>query len=453
MTNLEQRLTQVLATKAADAPPADGLVEAARSRHLRRRRSQLGGAAVALVAVLVPAGVLGHGLTRNDPSQPEPLGPYKYGQHQTTSDAVLAAQAPGFRTLDYGVPSHSPTLGGNAESRLAPIGEYLDIDARGRLAAMRVHLPSPAGPTATYQLVPGPHRPVRQVPAPVSDTMQFGIWEPWFTSDGRLLWSTQRGEWIDDRLTDLAGGNVQQIVPTLANVPVPPTVAGHPWRGVWIDGGRVWFSAVTKVDSASDDQKQWVSLLSFDPAHPEQLRREAATDVTAIDVANGEAVWIDGTDTKVFAEDLATHDVHEVPVPLDAGCQLVPTSDFAGGANLDGIVTNGSLVALEEYCPDWMTVREIVTDLSGRLVTEIDAGSGHMISSVVLSNQTIAFVAAGTEATHDTTHHTYLDDLVTGEMVALGSQKPGMELSPHVAGRYVLWYAGPGGHVGRLAAK
>jgi hypothetical protein len=450
VTNLEQRLTQVLAVKSADAPPADGLAEAVRSRHLRRRRSQLGGAAVALMAVLVPAGVIGHGLTHNDPSQPEPLGSYKYGQHRATSDAVPAAQAPGFHTLDYGVPSHSPTLGGNGESRLAPIGEYLDIDARGRLAAMRVHLPSPAGPSATYQLVPGPHRPVRQVPAPVSDTMQFGLWAPSFTSDGRLLWSTQTGgPWIDDRLTDLAGGNVQQIVPALANVPVPSTVAGHPWRGVWIDGGRVWFSAVTKVDSASDDQAQWVSLFSFDPAHPEQLRREAATDVTTIDVASGEAVWIDGTDTKVFAEDLATHDVHQVPVPFDAGCRLVPTSDFTGGSFAEAIVTNGSLVALTEFCPDWRTSREVVTDLSGRLVTDIDAGSGHQIYDVALSDQTITFIVQGPTGLHDN----YLGDLVSGEMVALGSQKPGMELSPHVAGRYVLWYAGPGGHVGRLAAK
>jgi hypothetical protein len=43
--------------------------------------------------------------------------------------------------------------------------------------------------------------------------------------------------------------------------------------------------------------------------------------------------------------------------------------------------TNGCLVAVTEFCPGWSTSRG-VTDLSGRLVTDISAGSGRQIDDV-----------------------------------------------------------------------
>src|SRR5262249_46929041 len=160
------------------------------------------------------------------------------------------------------------------------------------------------------------------------------------------------------------------------------------------------------------------------------------------------------SDTQVFAEDLASHDVHRVSVPLDDGCRLVPPVDVSS-PSLDAIVTNGSLIGLTEFCPDMRTTRELAVDLSGRLVTEFDPASGNQIYSAVLSAQTIAFIAQHGEGTGTgaDANATYLDDLGTGELVALGGQVPSFGFAPRVAGRYVLWYSGPAGHVGRLAVQ
>ena len=379
MTDLEERLSQVLATRSADAPSAAGLLRAAESRHLRRRRAQRGVTAVVVMAVLVPLGLLGYGATRG-PSQPEPLGPYKYGQHQKISEAVPAAQAPGFRTLDYGVPSHSPELPLANGGTQGPTQEYFDIDARGRLTTMRLHGPAP---TATYRLVPGPGRPAR----PISDPVGGAQWWPMFTSDGGLLWSVDQSRGLHSPrwITGIDGSDPKLIDPPKTDVPANAN-ADAPYRGnAWIDGGRVWFSAVTKADGPTDNQTQWVSLYSYDPdsydpdsydpARPQQVRREAPTDASAIDVAAGEAVWIDEGDSKVFAENLASQEVRQVSVPLDDGCRLVPPADVTAPSS-EGIVTNGSLIAITEFCPDASTSRVVVTDLSGRVVTDVDAGRG-----------------------------------------------------------------------------
>jgi hypothetical protein len=42
-------------------------------------------------------------------------------------------------------------------------------------------------------------------------------------------------------------------------------------------------------------------------------------------------------------------------------------------------VTSGSLIAVAEFCPDWATGPLIVTDLSGRVVTDIHVGR-HVLS-------------------------------------------------------------------------
>ncbi len=395
---------------------------------------------------------------RAAPSQPEPLGPYKYGQHQKISEAVPAAQAPGFRTLDYGVPSHSPELPLANGGTQGPTQEYFDIDARGRLTTMRLHGPAP---TATYRLVPGPGRPAR----PISDPVGGAQWWPMFTSDGGLLWSVDQSRGLHSPrwITGIDGSDPKLIDPPKTDVPANAN-ADAPYRGnAWIDGGRVWFSAVTKADGPTDNQTQWVSLYSYDPdsydpdsydpAHPQQVRREAPTDASAIDVAAGEAVWIDEGDSKVFAENLASQEVRQVSVPLDDGCRLVPPADVTAPSS-EGIVTNGSLIAITEFCPDASTSRVVVTDLSGRVVTDVDAGRGNQIYNVVMSDQTMAFVVQqGQDNGRGDGHTTYLDDLGSGELVDLGYQVPNFDIPPQVAGRYVLWYAGPAGHVGRLAAK
>ncbi|HEX3929444.1 MAG TPA: hypothetical protein VHW64_01980 [Nocardioides sp.] len=445
MNKLEQRLSQVLTTRAADAPSPGSLVEAARSRHHRRRRSQTGVVALAVAAaVVVPVGI--HSLGVDHESTPEPLGPYKYGQHLKLSDAVPAARAPGFHVLDYGVPSDNPPLPLASGETLGPAAEYLDIDASGRLTDLYLH---GRAPTASYRLVPGPGRPARPISDPVGGSIEYGIWQATFTPDGRLLWSKETGQWIHLWTTDVDGANARRVAPSESQVGVPSGVAGQPWRDLWVDNGRVWFSAITKVVGHGNHQQQWVSLFSYDPAHPGQLRREAAADVSVIDVANGEAVWVDASDTKVYAEDLASRQVHQVPVSLDAGCRMVPLSWLSGGGARGTLVTNGSLIALTEFCPDWRTTRVVVTDLSGRLVADFDAGSGRQIYNVVLSDQTIGFIDQPPSGEHDS----YLADLMTGELIDLGRQVPDYENPPHVAGRYVIWYAGRGGHVGRLDAS
>ncbi|MGC4111682.1 MAG: hypothetical protein QM747_14935 [Nocardioides sp.] len=446
MTRLDERLTEALATMAEEAPRPDGLLEAARSRHRRRRRAQVGVAAVAALAVAVPVGLVGFG--RDGTSEPEPLGPYRYGQHQKISSAVPVAQAHGFRTLDYGVPSHSPLLQMANGDKLAPIGEYVDIDAEGRLTAMRVQGPHVR---VSYQLVPGAGLAAQELASPVGHSIERGIWAPSFTPDGRLLWSRWNGQWIHQWLTDDHGGDAREVTPSETAVHVPPGVVGQPWRGLWVDGGRVWFSAVTKVQGSGDDPLQWISLFSYDPAHPDQVQREAASDVAAIQVANGEAVWIDRSTTRVFAEDLATQQVREVPLSLDPGCRLEPMKWLSQGGQSSAVVTNGSLVATTEFCGDWRTTREVVTDLSGRRVTEIDPGPGHQVYDVELTDQTMSFMAQGPEpVVHQAT---YLDDLGTGQLIDLGAwnhDMGSMQVAPTIAGRYVVWYADGEGHVGRL---
>ena len=56
MTDFEERLGEVLASKSAEAPPANGLAEAARARHRHRRGALIGATAAVAVAALLTAG-------------------------------------------------------------------------------------------------------------------------------------------------------------------------------------------------------------------------------------------------------------------------------------------------------------------------------------------------------------------------------------------------------------
>ena len=84
-------------------------------------------------------------------------------------------------------------------------------------------------------------------------------------------------------------------------------------------------------------------------------------------------VWVDATGTQVFVEDLETGDQHQVPVPLDDGCRLPPVKSYFQELEKQ-VQTNGSLVAVAEMCGHGAdaSAHIVVSDLSGRLVTEVD---------------------------------------------------------------------------------
>jgi hypothetical protein len=358
--------------------------------------------------------------------------------HQTVAEAASPSQAPRFHLRDYGVPSVADHLG-----PLAPVGEYVDVDARGRLAVMPVTLDGRGTQSpnlrATYRLVPSAGEPARDLPAPsrtdISSTM------PWllsFTADDRLLWRATGGEAaLNYRITGLDGSDPVTVERTTDDLPGKVTY-GHGVRDVWVEGGRVWFSAVTNDDLTDlQDQREYVSLFSFDPAHPEALRSERPQNALQIDVSDGEAVWID--QDSLHAVDLDTGDVRTVPVPVGPGCRIPAARSFVSGASPGTVSTNGHLVSLAEMCRGaWHLV---VTDLDGRLVTDIASrDASDVIAQVRLSEDLVTWSG---------TRDQYVDNLTTGDLVRLASADRPVAY-PRAAGRYVLWYDNRVGHVGEF---
>ena len=430
---MPRELTDLMESAVAAAPPEKylaGDITRAAERHQRRRTTFV--AAAAALAVIV-TGAVGYGATRHQESTPEPIGPWKYGQHHTLSDAVVPDSVPWFKTYHYPAPS---VLQGRGD--LAPVPQYLDVDAQGRLAAMRVKRTGADRQTltATYQVVDGPHGPVHQVPAPSSGDAG-GVWDVSYTGVDQLMWSSA---WI----TDLEGGKALPIYRNMSDVPGGKTVGGHPVVATWFEDGRVWFTAVTKDNFPGS--LQWVSLFSFDPAHPQVLRAEKPHDALAIDVGGGTAVWLDGT--TVRAEELATGNLRTVPVPIDAGCQ-VPSADQLAGVQVPAFLsTDGDLVSLVEQCQrSWHLV---VTDLEGRVVVDVDSGTDDYVIRPTLTGDLVVFAGGGYVKGAGPTR-SYALDFRSGRFVALGDrQRIGLSLVVAGAGRFVLWYDQDGGHVGKL---
>jgi len=262
-------------------------------------------------------------------------------------------------------------------------------------------------------------------------------WQLSFTPDDLLRWRARSDGDVDERVTDLDGAHVESVTRTTADVP-----GGRGYRDVWLDGGRVYFSAVTREDFADiKNPRDWLSLFSYDPSDPATLRRETPRDALSIDVADGQAVWRDGT--TVRAEDLASGDVRTVPIPVDAGCHLPAARQLFGGAFPGSLSTNGELVSVVETCPEsWHLV---VTDLAGRLVADLSSSSGSdPVGQVHFSGDLITFVSQSA---------VYVDDLARGELVRLGPLsrgKPELQF-PQATGHYVLWYDDHGGHVGEFS--
>ncbi len=125
---MPRELTDLMESAVAAAPPEKylaGDITRAAERHQRRRTTFV--AAAAALAVIV-TGAVGYGATRHQESTPEPIGPWKYGQHHTLSDAVVPDTFPGLvQDLHSGV-------------RAGPVGSRAPARrrAQGRLAAMAV---------------------------------------------------------------------------------------------------------------------------------------------------------------------------------------------------------------------------------------------------------------------------------------------------------------------------
>jgi hypothetical protein len=435
-------LTDLMESATSFAPPephdADAITRLAVQRQRRRTTSLVGGVALAVVV----AGAAGYGAAHGHESTPEPLGPYRYGQHPTLADAVTSAHAPWFRTFDYGVPSVLP----GAHDR-GPVAEYLDVDAQGRLAAMQAHWSADGQElSATYQVVDGPGGHVHQVPEPSTGLPRGAVPPVSFTSDGRLLWgvSDGNGSAIFAAVTDRDGQDPVAMGRTMAGVPGKTGPLPHSKVDVWFDGGRVWFSALTKDDFPGHNE--WISLFSFDPAHPSVLRAEKPQNVSTIDVAGGEAVWLDGS--TVRAEDLATGDVRVVGVPIDAGCHAPAVSEFSGGLVTGYLTTDGDLLSLLEECQNSWHV--VVTDFAGRVVADVDSGPGKWVFRPTLTGDILGLGGGGFRKGTGPSY-SYALDLRTGRFVRIGRpQRIGLPANIAASGRYVLWYDRAGGHVGEL---
>jgi hypothetical protein len=429
-------LIDLMERAASGAPPephAAADITRVAARHLRRRTTSL---VAGVAAVVVVAGCVGYGVTRRGDTTPQPSGPPGGGLHQTVADAVPASSVAGFTTLDYGVPSVAEHVG-----PLAPngVGQYVDVDAAGRLAVMKV-TNSPGSATAlsaSFELVDGPGKQPVSLPAPLGGPSS-GLWQLSFTGSGGLAWRSSETQSLDYVLSDAQGAHPVPVTDDLSAVPGGASSV----RDVWYDAGRVWFSAVTRATPQSSLRpKEWVSLFSVDPAHPSVVRAEKPVDAQEIDVAGDEALWIRGSTVRSL--DLRTGSVRTVPVPRQQGCDLPSASMYVGGSFPGLLATNGRLVSQVQLCGQASHV--VVSDLDGRLVTDVSSPSPGYLQQVDLSGDFLTFQGQGSDGKWTP----YAMDLTTRRLVRLGPGEAQSVGPPQSDGHYLLWYDADGGHVGR----
>jgi hypothetical protein len=444
-------LTDLMERATSSAPPEPHLAADITRLAARRQRRRTTNLAIGSTLAVVVAGVLGYGVTRGHPSTPEPAAPeppvtYRYGQHQTLSDAVSSSGDPDFRTLDYGLPSVIPGQGS-----MRAMGRYHSIDAEGRLIVLDAKYSSPLVGSFSYQLAEGPDGPVREIPQPPLELMnKIGHdlqWDVEPTGDGRLLWHAAGTDFdaedgILAELTDLDGSQLRSLGADISQIPIH-TATGIPTVSqLWVDGDAAYASVQTRDNGSLKSPVQLDTLYTYPLSDHADVTPASAHDVLGIDQSHGTAVWVNADATRVYAEDLSTGAQHVVPVPIDKGCQIPSPQSFFGGVNAL-LRTNGDLVALTEYCG--RTARIVVTDLTGRLVTEVDPGPKGALYAMALGERTLTFGSVNGRA------RWYADDLETGSVVALGQGNyQDVNNLPSSAGDYVLWYDSTGGHVGEF---
>jgi hypothetical protein len=437
LTDLMERATSIAPPEPYDASDITRL-----AAHRQRRRTT--GIAASVAVVMVVAGAIGYGTTRSGDLAPEPVGPPHDRLHQSVTDAVSASSVAGFSTRDYGVPSVASNLG-----PVAPVGvgQYADVDAAGRLMVMEVT--ESGGPTPsltpTYELVEGPGKSPTSVVSPGQPPdAPSGLWQPSFTGDGGLAWQQPNAATLDYLLTNAQGQHRITVSNDLSGISGRTPGGLHPVRSIWYEDGRVWFSAVTRQNAASALRpRQWVSLFSVDPTHPSVLRAEKPAHAVEIALGGGEAVWLEGGTVRTV--DLGTGAESTVPVPMDPGCELPNPSLLVDGSFPGVVTTNGRLVSLLEVCSG--SSHLVVTDLDGRLVTDITSTSPGYLQQIRLSGDLLTFEGDAS----DGSIAPYVDDLATGQLVRLGTSRQQLVGAPRANGSYVLWYDSTGGHVGEFS--
>lgn len=418
---MPRNLTDLMEAAVSAAPPethhASDITRLA-ARHQRRRTTFVAGAA-ALAVIAVGGGAFG--LTRGQDSTPEPAAPYKYGQELDAKDAVAATSVRGFRVLPWTQPSVQ-----NLSSGIV-LPNYTGVDASGRLI-VQTYGGTNVAELRTIRLYDAPGQPAAPLRTPVSTGKNPQPWVPSFTGDGRLLWTTNA---TDQRptvhVTDLSGG---------ADVTAPGGRSTVGQTSDWVTGDSVWY-AVSRTVTTRAVESSGLYTKSLSGGTPAHL---VAKNVVAADVSDGRAAWVT-TDGRLHVAHADGSGVRDVPVPLDAGCAVTPgpyASDSQPVAVMRGVV------ALRERCGKGGD-QLLAFDMSGRLLVHV---KGLEVGTLSMSGTSLAF--DGTDAQQFEENFVY--DLRTGTLASLGQFQgrvyPG---SPQVAGRYVLWYDGAGGHVGEFS--
>jgi hypothetical protein len=425
---MPRNLTDLMEAAVSTAPPephqAADITRLAERRQRRRTTFVAGAAALAVVAVAGGA----FGLTRGQGTTPEPAAPFKYGEVLDLKDAVAATSVKGFRVLPWTQPSVQD-LGGGSIS----LPTYTGIDASGRLI-VETYQGTDIVELGTVSLYDAPGQPASPLRPPDPPAPNSAVrWIPSFTGDGRLLWNATitragvppRGGQRTVHITDLRGG---QDVP----VQVADAVNGGP--STWVTGDHAWYEAQQKVTSQGT-QIRTLFTESISTGAPARL---VARDVLAADVSDGTALWVT-TDGQVHVANGDGSGVRAVPVPLDPGCTLTPAPLMSAN---QAIAVSRGVVALTEACGTGADgfYELLAFDTSGRPLVHV---KGFTVTAVSLSGSSLAL---GGQVDQSLENLVY--DLRTGTLASLGRftgrDYPG---SPQVAGRYVLWYDGSGGHV------
>lgn len=128
MTMFEERLTEALVRKSAEAPRAERLVEAATMRHRRRRRTQLGsGTVLAMAGVLVPVAVFAN----HDATNAGPRGTDSVTSSATPTPPAGSNDEPGCADLNRPLPVPATPIRPLPD----PAAQHLAVNESGTVAA------------------------------------------------------------------------------------------------------------------------------------------------------------------------------------------------------------------------------------------------------------------------------------------------------------------------------
>lgn len=426
---MPSNLTDLMEQSVRTAPPEPHLaadITALAQRHQRRRTTGMAG--LAALAVVV-AGGLGYGLTRNHEVSPQPAERFKLDQTVGVSQVVPASSLPGYALQPWTIPSVQRFGSGTTPI----IGTYHSIDSAGRLLVVDSPHGNPLQGPLRARLFDTPGGAAQPLQAPASSETTGGVtnsWLPEFYGADHLLWRPSaglRGSQNGFHITDLQGGHDEFVPATfrVGNAKIFANADDVTGRSMWIP---VPVQSVSKSgQTVSDD----IYRATFSGTVT-----KVATGVSALDVGPGMAGWVN-THGQVFVQSDAGAAPRQVPVPLDPGCRMLPTSRLQSPGFF---AVTSSAVAISELCGSGERATEplLAFDLSGRLLARITGGLAFNLS---FAGNTLLF-----EANESLLRY----DLVTGTLSRLNPPKPSRSLEQaQGAGSFVLWYA-DGGHVARI---